>query len=64
LLQWFKRQFWPVKMERIPFSEVPHGATFWWGGEVYVKESEGLIFLHEPFPRPFPWREMVEVLPK
>lgn len=46
----------------MPFSEIPCGETFWWEGKVYVKETEELIFRHEPIKRPFPWREEVEVI--
>lgn len=62
LVSWIKWRFLPAEPMTVPFSEVSSGEVFWWGGECYVKESEEVIFLDEPMPRPFHWRQSVKVV--
>lgn len=63
LVRWLKWKFWPAKPDAVPFSDVPAGEAFWWEGACYIKETEYIIFLREPMPRPFAWRTIVRVYP-
>lgn len=62
IIDWIARRFGVARFDKVPFAEIPSNDSFWWRGNVYIKETEYIVFLRRPMPRPFPWMETVKVL--